>query len=105
MDAFDRFWQWAEKPLDSPLTIPAELHWAVMELAPENRSNREKVNEAASRSEVSAAAGARVRPQTPKRPAHPRTVPEAHRASAAFARFVSDKVRVLLLSEDARRSR
>jgi hypothetical protein len=21
MDAFDRFWQWADKPLDSPLTI------------------------------------------------------------------------------------
>ena len=47
MDAFDRFWQWAEKPLDSPLTIPAELHWAVMELAPEDRRDRAKVNEAA----------------------------------------------------------
>jgi len=34
MDAFDRFWQWADKPLESPLTIPAELHRAVMELAP-----------------------------------------------------------------------
>ena len=32
MDAFDRFWQWANKPLESPLTIPAELHQAVMEL-------------------------------------------------------------------------
>jgi hypothetical protein len=30
MDAFDRFRQWAEKPLDSALTIPAELHRAVM---------------------------------------------------------------------------
>jgi hypothetical protein len=37
MDAFDRFRQWAEKPLDSPLTIPGELHWAVMELAPADR--------------------------------------------------------------------
>jgi hypothetical protein len=33
MDAFDRFWQWAKKPLDSPLTIPAELRRAVVELA------------------------------------------------------------------------
>ena len=32
MDAFDRFWQWANKPRESPLTIPAELHQAVMEL-------------------------------------------------------------------------
>lgn len=24
MDAFDRVWQWANKPLESPLTIPAE---------------------------------------------------------------------------------
>jgi hypothetical protein len=37
MDAFDRFWQWADKPLDCLLTIPAELHRAVMELAPEDR--------------------------------------------------------------------
>ena len=49
MDAFDRFWEWAEKPLDSPLTIPAELHRAVMELSPEDRRDRAKVNEAAGR--------------------------------------------------------
>jgi hypothetical protein len=24
-DAFDLWWEWAEKPLDSPLTIPAEI--------------------------------------------------------------------------------
>lgn len=36
MDPFDQFWQWAEKPLESPLTIPAELHRAVMELAARN---------------------------------------------------------------------
>ncbi|WP_426420922.1 hypothetical protein [Bradyrhizobium genosp. A] len=47
MDAFDRFWQWAEKPLDSPLTIPAELLRAVMELSPEDRQNRATVNAAA----------------------------------------------------------
>jgi hypothetical protein len=27
MNAFDRFWQWANKSLDSPLAIPAELHY------------------------------------------------------------------------------
>jgi hypothetical protein len=25
-DAFDRWWEWAEKPADSTLTIPAHLH-------------------------------------------------------------------------------
>jgi len=24
MDAFDRWWPWAQKPLDTPLTIPAD---------------------------------------------------------------------------------
>jgi hypothetical protein len=51
MDAFDRFWQWADKPLDSSLTIPAELHRAVMELAAEERYDRAKVNGAAARFE------------------------------------------------------
>ncbi|MCA1384364.1 MULTISPECIES: hypothetical protein [unclassified Bradyrhizobium] len=50
MDAFDRFWQWANKPAESPLTIPAELHQAVMELAPEDRAERTTVNRAAARS-------------------------------------------------------
>ncbi|MGY3547387.1 hypothetical protein [Bradyrhizobium sp. USDA 4469] len=49
MDAFDRFWQWANKPLESPLTIPAELHKAVMEFAPEDRWDRTAVNRAAAR--------------------------------------------------------
>jgi hypothetical protein len=25
MDAFDRFWQWANKPVESTLTIPADI--------------------------------------------------------------------------------
>jgi hypothetical protein len=29
MDDFDRFWQWANKPLDSGQTIPADIHHAV----------------------------------------------------------------------------
>ena len=28
MDDFDRFWQWANKPLESRLTIPADIHHA-----------------------------------------------------------------------------
>lgn len=50
MGIFDRFRQWAEKPPESPLTIPAELHRAVMDLAPER--NRAKMNQAARRSEA-----------------------------------------------------
>lgn len=46
MDAFDRFWQWANKPLDSGLTLPADIHHAVTSLAPEARYDRAKVNEA-----------------------------------------------------------
>jgi hypothetical protein len=46
MDAFDRFWQWANKPVDSPLTIPAELHYVVTRLSEEDRGDRRKVNEA-----------------------------------------------------------
>ena len=40
-------WEWAEKPLDSPLTIDAEVHDAVMALPPDERRDRAKVNEAA----------------------------------------------------------
>ena len=46
-DAFDQWWQWAEKPVDSELMIPAELHDAVMALSPDDRRDRAKVNEAA----------------------------------------------------------
>ena len=59
MDAFDRFWQWADKPLDSPLTIPAELHRAVRELAAEERYDRAKVNAATARFEFPLGAGRR----------------------------------------------
>jgi hypothetical protein len=36
MDAFDRFWQWADKAPESSMTIPAGRHWAVVELALED---------------------------------------------------------------------
>jgi hypothetical protein len=48
-DAFDRWWQWAEKPLDSQLTIPVEIHDAVMTLTPAERRDRATVNEAVRR--------------------------------------------------------
>ena len=45
-DAFDLWWEWAEKPLDSPLTIDADIHNAVMALPPDERRHRARVNEA-----------------------------------------------------------
>jgi hypothetical protein len=45
-DAFDRWWEWAEKPASSTLTIPAHFHDAVMQLPPEQRRDRTAVNEA-----------------------------------------------------------
>jgi hypothetical protein len=45
-DAFDLWWEWAEKPVDSPLTIYADIHEAVMALPPDERRDRMKVNEA-----------------------------------------------------------
>jgi hypothetical protein len=45
-DAFDRWWEWALKPTDSTLTIPAQVHEAVMQLPTEQRRDRAAVNEA-----------------------------------------------------------
>src|ERR1700730_15063172 len=50
-DAFDLWWEWAQKPLDSGLMIPAELHDAVMALTPDDRRDRAKVNAAARQAE------------------------------------------------------
>jgi hypothetical protein len=48
-DAFDQFWEWADKPADSDLKIPDNLHHAVMALPPADRFDREKVNAAVAR--------------------------------------------------------
>jgi hypothetical protein len=48
-DAFDQWWEWAEKPAESTLIIPAVIHSAVMALSPEDRQDRQKVNDAARR--------------------------------------------------------
>ena len=47
-DAFDLWREWAQKPRESMLMIDGNIHPA-MELSPEDRRNREKVNEAVCR--------------------------------------------------------
>ncbi|MGY2904747.1 hypothetical protein [Bradyrhizobium sp. URHC0002] len=48
-DAFDQWWEWADKPFSDMATIPAEILQAVMALPPEDRHDRAKVNEAVRR--------------------------------------------------------
>lgn len=45
-DAFDEWWEWADKAAESDLTISAAIHNAVMALPPDERHDREKVNAA-----------------------------------------------------------
>jgi hypothetical protein len=45
-DAFDRWWEWVEKPAHSTLTIPDHFHEAIKSLAPRQRYDRAAVNEA-----------------------------------------------------------
>jgi hypothetical protein len=45
-DVFDQWQEWANKPLDSDLSIPTDLHGAVAPLVPEDRLDRDKVNQA-----------------------------------------------------------
>lgn len=45
-DAFDQWWEWAKKPFRTRLSIPAEIHNAVMSLTEEERQDRAMVNEA-----------------------------------------------------------
>jgi len=53
-DAFDLWWEWAEKLPGSFLTIPAEIHNAVMSMPPEERHDRAKVNAAVAYSRAAA---------------------------------------------------
>jgi hypothetical protein len=48
-DAFDLFWQWAEKPLDSPLGLDAAIYNPVVALSVQDRRDRDRVNEAVAR--------------------------------------------------------
>lgn len=45
-DAFDRWWEWLEKPASSDTTIPAHFHAAIQQLTPEQRRDRTLVNQA-----------------------------------------------------------
>jgi hypothetical protein len=45
-DAFDLWWEWADKPVDNKPTIDAAVYDAVMALPPDERRDRAKVNEA-----------------------------------------------------------
>jgi hypothetical protein len=45
-DAFDLWWEWADKPVDNKPTIDAAIYDAVMALPPNERRDRAKVNEA-----------------------------------------------------------
>ena len=45
-DAFDLWWDWAEKPVDSMLTIDAAIRDAIMALPSDERRDRAKVNQA-----------------------------------------------------------
>jgi hypothetical protein len=44
-DAFEQWWEWANKSFSDIATIPAEIHEPVMALPPEDRHDRAKVNE------------------------------------------------------------
>ena len=48
-DAFDQWWEWANKSFSDMATVPAEIHQAVMAWSPEDRRDRAKVNEAVRR--------------------------------------------------------
>jgi hypothetical protein len=42
-DAFDLWWEWADKPVDNKPTIDAAIYDAVMALPPDERRDRDKV--------------------------------------------------------------
>jgi hypothetical protein len=44
-EPFDLWWEWATRPHESLLMIDADIHYSIMKLSPEDRRNREKVNE------------------------------------------------------------
>ena len=45
-DAFDIWWEWARKRVESMLMISGDIHYSVMSLSPDDRCDRAKVNEA-----------------------------------------------------------
>jgi hypothetical protein len=49
MDAFDRYWEWVKKPLESRLMLDGRIHNPIMALSEEDRKDRKKVNDAVER--------------------------------------------------------
>ena len=49
MDAFDRYWEWANKPIGSRLMLDGRLYNPVMALSEKDRKDRKKVNDAVER--------------------------------------------------------
>ena len=49
MDAFDRFWEWANKPFGSRLMLDGRLYNPIMELSEKDRRDRKKANDAVER--------------------------------------------------------
>jgi hypothetical protein len=48
-DAFDLWWEWAQKPHESFLMLDADIRRPIMDFSPEDRRDRDKVNEAVRR--------------------------------------------------------
>jgi hypothetical protein len=46
MDAFDLYWQWANKPMQNQMMLDGRIYNPIMKLSEENRRDRAKVNAA-----------------------------------------------------------
>jgi hypothetical protein len=101
-DAFDLWWEWADKPLDSPLMIDATIHDAVMALPPDERRDRAKVNEAVRE-------GLRLGPLRPAASAELHGVPKAKEGrmsrNVGFSQNGSDFVGAVDYGDARKRSR
>jgi hypothetical protein len=49
MDAFDRYWEWANKPIGRRLMLDGRLYNPIMALSEEDRKDRKRVNDAVQR--------------------------------------------------------
>ena len=49
MDAFDRYWEWANKPVGSRLMLDGRLYNPIMELSEKERRDRKTEDDAVAR--------------------------------------------------------
>ena len=66
-DAFDQWWEWANKPFSDMATIPAEIHQPVMALPPEDRDECQSHHAAGGSGEGRCGAVAAEHSRTPLR--------------------------------------